>query len=83
MKLEAFDSSSFSQTYDERIEKLNKIIEYLKSDTNENFLPRCSEYENSSQSKTLNVSSSKKRPPLQSTENRIHKRSQSTSIIGI
>ena len=69
---------------EEKTKKLNTIIDDLKSVTKENYGPHCSKDDAPSQIEIIEDNKiNRKRPPLQSIENRLPKRSSSTYVTGI
>ena len=69
---------------EEKTKKLNTIIDDLKSVTKENYGPHCSKDDAPSQIEIIEDNKiNRKRPPLQSIENRLPKRSSSTFVTGI
>jgi hypothetical protein len=66
------------------MKKLNTIIDDLKSVTKENLEPHCSKDDNPIKSEiAADTKMNRKRPPLQSIDNRFSKRSSSAIVIGI
>ena len=68
----------------EKMKKLNSIIDDLKSTTKESYIPHCSKYDTPDK---IGIAADKKmnrkRPLLQSLDNRVPKRSSSSIVIGI
>jgi hypothetical protein len=68
---------------EEKTKKLNTIIDDLKSVTKENYGPHCSKDDAPSQIEIIEENKiNRKRPPLQSIDNRLPKRSSSAIVTG-